>query len=271
MPAKKIVVALLIIVVAVGGFVAGLVLLRQRQELREEAAVPGGQAQAAISPTTGNYDVGDTIQTSVFFNPSNVAVSGVAVRLTYPFSGNSPEVSVSSIEISSALLSTGDWTCPTQNSTQQGGNVIIDIACANTSAAGFSANINTLLAKVNLDVERVPVTNPVVIRFDPALSVVTRKSDNQDVLLIPSSTGSYTIAGAAVTTSPTPTTRITGTVTLTPSPTTRLTATPTSTSSATPTLTKGGEQLPEAGVSYPTFFGIGLGVLVIIGALLLVL
>ena len=113
MPAKKVVVALLIILVAIGGFVAGLVLLRERQSLVEEAAVPTGTAEVSISPETGNFNVGDTINTSVYFNPANNTISGVAVRLTYPFSGATPEISVSSIQVNPSLLSSGDWTCPT--------------------------------------------------------------------------------------------------------------------------------------------------------------
>src|SRR3972149_3721645 len=137
MPAKKIVVALLIILVAVGGFVAGLVLLREKQTLTEEAAVPGGQAEVSITPETGDFNVGDTIRTSVFFNPANVPISGVAVRITYPFNGATPELSVTTIEVNPSLLSSGDWTCPTQNSKFEGTNVVVDIACGNTSSAGF--------------------------------------------------------------------------------------------------------------------------------------
>src|SRR3990167_7431167 len=154
MPAKKVIVALLIIVVAIGGFVAGLVLLRERQNLVEEAAVPTGQAKVSITPETGSFAVGDTVQTNVSFNPANIPISGVAVRLLYPFSGATPEVSVQSIQVNQTLLSSGDWTCPTQTSNIEGSNVIVDIACANTSAAGFAANTNTLLATVVLKVER---------------------------------------------------------------------------------------------------------------------
>ena len=272
MSAKRIVVALLIIVVAVGGFVAGLMLLRERQDIREEAAVPGGQAEVSLTPESGSYDVGDTISTSVYFNPANIAVSGVAVRLTYPFSGASPEVTVSDITVNSSLLSSGDWTCPTQNSTQQGGNVVVDVACANTSAAGFTTNTNTLLANISFKVNSAPPVSPLIVRFDPALSVITRKTDNQDVLLIPASTGSFTIAGAQVVETPTTAPGVTGVVeTETPTPTTKLTATPTTRLTATPTTAtaKGGEELPDAGVSYPTIFGVGLGVLMIIFAIVL--
>ena len=274
MQAKKILVATLIIVVAVGGFVAGLFLLRQNQDIREEASTPTGTATASISPETGNYNLGDTINTTVSFNPKNVVINGVAVRLTYPFSGSTPEVTVTSIEVNSSLLSSGDWTCPTQDSSLSGEAVIIDIACANTSANGFTSNADTLLARVNLKVERAPQASPYVIRFDNARSVITRKSDNQDVLLIPATSGTYTVGGSTqVTNSPTPSTKVSGTVT----PTQKLTGTPTVkptgsvTAMPTPTTVGKGGTLPDAGVSLPTIFGVSLGVLLIAAAVLLAL
>ena len=271
MTPRKIFVTVLIVLVAVGGFVAGLFLLRDRQEVREEAAVPGGQAKVSLKPESGSFNVGDSVNLEVYFNPANIPISGVAVRLTYPFSGDNPEVSVSSIQVSQTLLTSGDWTCPTQESTQSGNNVVINIACANTSAPGFTSNSDTLLANVSLQVNRAPSVSPFVVRFDQVESIITRKTDNTDILLIPTSTGSYSIAGAGTQLSPTPTTKVTVTTTVTP--TTRLTTTPTRVPTATTTATpKGGtEELPDAGVGYPTMFGLGLGVLVIVGAILLVL
>jgi len=274
MPAKRIVVALLIILVAVGGFVAGLALLRQRQDLNEQAAVPGGQAEVSISPSTGDFSIGDTVETTVSFNPANISISGIAVRLTYPVSGATPEISVDSISVNTALTSTGDWTCPTQTFSQQGSNMIVDIACANNSASGFTANTDTVLARLKLKVNAAPVTQPFIIRFDPALSVITRKSDNQDILLIPTSTGSFTVGGAVqsptptLKVSPTVTPKVTSAVTTTVTPTVTPTKALTGTTSVTVTPTAV-TTLPETGVSYPTVFGLGLGILVMVGALLL--
>lgn len=270
MQAKKVLVAGLIILVAIGGFVAGLFLLKQNQEIREEASTPTGTATAAISPDSGNFDVGDTISTSVYFNPKNIVINGVAVRLTYPFSGSTPEVTVTSIEVNSTLLSSGDWTCPTQDSTLSGQTVVIDVACANTSASGFTANNDTLLANIDLKVERAPEASPFVIRFNNERSVITRKSDNNDILLTPTSTGSYTVGEILTTSTPTPTSRITGTVTPTPRLSASPTATPRPSGTVTPTPTTGGT-LPDAGVSLPTVFGISLGILVIAAAVLLAL
>jgi len=260
MPFKRIFASLVVLVVAISGFVAGLMLLQERQNLNEQAAVPGGQATVTVSPATGTYELGDTIKASVYFQTANIPVSGVAVRMTYPYTGVSPEVSVSSISVNSTFLSSGSWTCPTQNSSLQGGNVVIDIACGNQSALGFATNTNTLLGTVDLKIERAPSDSPFVIRFDPTQSIITRKSNNQDILLIPTSVGSYTISGAQQTTptptiveedeaSPTPTKKTTGTVTTTP--------------------TKA--QIADAGFSTPTLFGLLAGIILIAGALLLAL
>lgn len=268
---KKIIISLLVILVSGGGIIAGLVLVRQKQELREKAAVPGGQAEVSLFPTTGSFDVGDTFPVSVYFNTANIAISGVSVRLTYSYFGATPEFVASNIEINSVLLSSGDWTCPTRNVTAEAGKANIDIACANISAAGFSTSSDTLLATFDFAVERTPAVDPVVVRFDPSMSVITQKSDGQDILLIPTSTGEYSVAGVTATATPIPTGAvISATPTVTPTGTTTPTATPTLTTTATPTAT-GAAQLPDAGVSYPTVVGIGLGILVIVGAFILAL
>jgi hypothetical protein len=272
MSVRKIVVALVIILVATGGFIAGLYLLQQRQDIREEAAVPGGDATVSIEPSSGTYNVGELIQANVSFNTANIAISGVAVRLSYAFSGATPEVRVSSIDINPAITSSSDWTCPTKSSSEQAGEVIIDVACANISASGFTSNGDMLLATITLSVDRAPALGSVTLRFDPQDSIITRKTTGEDILLIPSSTGSYTISGGA-TNSPSPTSQVTTTitptttVTKTPTPTRTTTVTPTSTTSATPTTA----QLPDAGVSYPTILGVGAGIMVILAGILLAL
>lgn len=278
MPAKKIVVALLIILVAIGGFVAGLVLLRQRQDIEDEAAVEGGQATVSISPQTGTYEVGDTIAVSVHFNPSNIAISSVGVRMTYPFTGQTPEVTVSSVDINTSILSSADWTCPTPDDSRlDGTNIIMDIACANIGSGGFTTNTDMLLATVNLYVERPLSTNinPLTVRFDAGESKITRWRDNQDILLIPQSTGSYTVSSTDVPPPSTPTpTGIGDPGDLTATPTKVVTSTPTTTTvvtttgSPTPTTV---ETLPDAGVSYPTLMGIGAGIFILLAALVLAL
>lgn len=279
MPAnlKKILLSLLVVVFAIVGIVIGVKLVRESQELREEAAVPEGQAEVSLFPATGTFEVGDSFPVSVYFNSSGVPISGVSVRLTYPYSGATPEFIASGIEINSSLLTSGDWTCPTRNVTAEGGTVNIDIACGNLSYTGFTTTTNTLLATFTFLVQRTPTVDPVIVRFDPDpnISSVTRKIDNRDILNIPTSTGEYSVLGVVPITSPTATPTTTPITTPSPTPTATLTptltVTPTATATPTLTATPTRAALPDAGVSYPTILGIGLGVLVILGAFILAL
>lgn len=271
MSIKKILAALLIIVVAVGGFVTGLYLLRDKQDISEQAAVPDGDATVKFKPETGNYKIGDTIAAGVYFNTAGIPISGIAVKMTYPFTATVPEVVVSSITVNSNLLSTGQWTCPVQNHEVEGKTVVITIACAlQASSTGYTTNVDTLLANVSLKVNSAPSVSPLVVRFDSVESVITRRSDNQDILLIPSSEGTYYIEGVATpTTTATATSKLTSTVSPTKAATTTGTITPTKKLTGTITPTKA--TLPDAGIGMPTIFGVGLGTLVVTAALLLAL
>lgn len=280
MPAdkKKIAVAIFLVLVLVGGFIAGLILVRQRQDIREEAAVPGGEATVRLSPETGSFEVGDSFPVSVSFNTNGIPVSGISVRLRYPYSGTTPELTVSGLTLNSSLLSSGDWSCPTRDVSEENGNVIIDVGCANTSAAGYSTASDVQLFRFNLTVGRTPSVNPVPLTFDNNQTVITSESTGEDIALIPSSSGSYTIGGT--TTQPTATPTPTGTTTqTTPTPTTAVTSTPTPTSTATPTPTstssaqtsKGGTELPDAGVSLPAIVAISAGALMMLAAFALAL
>lgn len=275
MPKKKVILTGLVTLLGVGGLITGAVLIRERQNLERSAAVPGGRAEVRILPAGGNFEVGETIPVSVYFNTDGVAVNGVSVRITYPYTSGTPEIVTSDLEINPTLLSSGNWSCPTKTIQEDFNVVNIDISCADISASGFSTSTDTLLATFNLDVNSAPSANPFVVKFDTSKSVITQKSDGQDILGIPDSTGSYTVGGAPVATSTpaastaTPTVSTTPSVTssLTPSPTSVfMTSTPTGTSVSTSSAT-----LPDAGVSLPTMLGLGIGIIALFGAFALAL
>ena len=270
MPAKKAILTGFVTVLGVGGLITGAYLVRQRQNLERSAAVPGGRAEVRILPTGGSFDIGQTIPVSVYFNTDGVPVNGIIVRLTYPYSASTPEVTASNIAINPTLLGTGNWSCPTQTVDENFGNVIIDISCADISASGYSTTTDTLLATFSLTVNQKPTASPFTVRFDPSNSSITQKSNGQDILGIPDSTGSYAIGGAVIvpTTSVSPTAVITSAITTT----TTLSPSPTSVfSTTTPTPTKkvatSSPNLPDAGTSLPTIVGLGLGLLAIFGSL----
>jgi hypothetical protein len=275
MTPKKIIISIVLILVLVGGFVAGLYLIRQRQDLEEEAAVPGGDAEVSILPTSGTFDPGDSFPVSIYLNTANIAINGVSVRLFYPYSGSTPEIRASNIEVNPTLLSSGDWQCTTKDISEVEGNVNIDIGCSIIAADGFKTNSDTLLATMDLTVERSPQINPVEIKFDSSKSKVTQLSNGEDILLIPQGTATYTISGGTVAPSATPTIEAAPTstpepgITSTPTPTATATATPTGAPTVTTTPTP--TALMNSGISYPTLAGLGFAFLVIIGSLALAL
>lgn len=221
----------LFLLLAVIGLSLTVFLAQKRQETRKKAAVPEGQATVFLSPSSGTYPVGQPFSTSIAFNTAAIPISGIALRLTYSYSGATPELTASDLQISPSLLATGDWSCPVKTITPEGGTVKIDVACVNINIQGFSTSTETALASFNLRAGQIPATNPTIIRFDPSQSIITRKSDGQDILLLPSSTGSYTIAPAGATATPTPG------PTATPTPFPTATPTPIATSTPVPTPT----------------------------------
>ena len=288
MSKKSIAASIFAIIVLAVGVYAGVILVKQQQDLREKAAVPGGQARVSLFPTSGSFKVGDSLPVSVYFNTSGVSISSIKMRLVYPFSGTSPEIVASGIEINQVIEKSGDWNCPTKSVTTEGQNIAIDIACANIGATVYSTKSDTLLATFKLSVDRIPQTNPFSLRFDPSQSIITQKSNGQDILNIPDpSTGMATFTvnndqGSPAPTQPVATIKPTATPsptkTPTPTPTVKPSLTPTGTVTVIPTSTlrptatpTASVQLPNAGYSAPTYIGIGLGLLLIVTAILLAL
>lgn len=240
MPANKTktILGVLILFLLTAAIVSGVTLVKQRQELREKAAVPTGKATVILSPKTATHPVGESFSVQVKFNTSNIAIAAIAIRLTYSFSGRAPilQIENNQILIGDEIVSSPDWTCPIRTVTPQAGIVNVDIGCVNTNIAGFSTTADTLLASFNLVASKIPSPNPVLFQFDPTKTVITRKSDYQDILATPTSTGTYTIIiPPSPTPKPTPTPTPKPTATPTPKPT--ATPTPSPTPTPTPTLT----------------------------------
>ncbi len=230
---KKIIISVVAVIFVIAAIAATVFLVRQRQDIRKQASVPGGQATVSVSPATETHPVGESFPVTIKFNSAGIFVATIATRLQYS-NTTASQVAASNIQISDALL-TGDWMCPVKTVTTEGDMVNIDIACANTSPTGFSSSADTDLATFNLVANQTPATNPVVLSFDPTQSKIKTKADGQDILLIPTSTGSYTISGGA---SPSPTpTPPGGSPTPTPTPGVDSSPTPTPTPSGSPAVT----------------------------------
>jgi Cu/Ag efflux protein CusF len=230
---KKYLPAILIIILLSLGIIAGLILVQRNQQLNQKASSPTGSATVSISPATSSFQRNTPNTVSVYFNTANISTSGVTVRLNYANLG----INVSGIQINPALLASGDWTCPIKTITPNGSTSQIDIACINTSTGGYSNSSDTLLATFTLTASQVPSQNPVIMSFDTQESKITQKSDAQDILLTPASTGSFTITDT-IAQSPTATPIvIVASPTATPTTAPGATATPLATATASPIAT----------------------------------
>lgn len=259
---RKVLVAILLILVVLLGVVAGVFILRRQQDIREEAAVPEGDAEVVISPSTANLTPGETTSVSVLFDPAGIAINGVAVRLSYTYSESVAPVNVTNIM--PALEEQGDWTCPVQDFVAEAGSGVIEVACFNSSESGFSASGETLFATFDLVASAQPEINPFTLSFDPNESKITSYASGEDILLIPTSTGSYRVSSAGSSQFPStdPSASPAATATASASPT----ASPTTTSSPTASPVS---ELPDAGIGGPAILGIAVGGFMLLGAFFL--
>jgi hypothetical protein len=235
--------------------------------------------------------VGETFTVDIVFSTGGRAISGVVVSLNYPYTGTEPPLSVSDIQLnaSEGFTDSSQWSFPVKQYSASGGVAQIKLAGANITTEGFSSDASVTLATLTFSAD---LDGSIAASFDAVQSKITDKLTAEDILLIPTSVGTYEVAQDATAT-PTPT-GPTGTSTLTPTgsptPTSTLTSTPTPTTgggqgggdaTSTPTPTTGGgdatstptptEQLVDAGVELPTVVMIMFGLLMIVGGWLLLL
>jgi len=284
---KLIIIATISVFVLIAGVVAGLFLLGQRQLIEQEASVPTGVARVTINPETKSVNVGETFTSNILFDTANTAIAAITIQLEYTFEGSSPPITVEDIQINSTLPVDELWDFPVKSARIEGNKVIVRIAGFSNSVSGYTTTGQENLATVTFKGQSAGTITAV---FNPTESKMTKKSDGSDTLLTPSSQGRYTVGGGAATTppssstptptgagsTPTPTSTSAGT-TATPTPTSTsagTTATPTPTS--TPSTGTGGSTatpvpIPETGVSTPLIFGMGIGTLLLVGAMLLAL
>lgn len=172
-------------------------ILQQNQNPQSRAAVSGGTATVSMSPATATVNVGDTLPVKLYFNTNGEAVQIVTMRVTYSYSGSSPEVSASALAIDSDFLvnGNGDWTCSVQSIDSTAPDVNVDVSCANTNIAGFTSTSDVQIASFDLKATAVPSSNPLTVKFDPSNSRIRKKSDNSDILLTPTSQLALTVSG----------------------------------------------------------------------------
>ncbi len=241
----KIVLAIVAVVVLIGGLAVGIYLSGQEQDISSEAAPA---TTLKISPSTQTKFPGQTVTFTVVMNTGDNLATGVDVNLRYD-----PLV----VEVETVIKGSGisAFDQITRDST--------DAIDGTISYSAFTSNALAAVSGTSLEVLR--VTGRVVDEarsgnYDIIFSGTTTVSgveDGEDVL-IGSTKGTLSVLAAAGEGD-------------TPTPTASASATPVATSSATPTASASAtpEVLIDAGVSFPSILSAGLGILTIVGSLLL--
>ena len=284
---KKYIITGVVLFVLIAGLIAGLILVGSRQLFRQEAAVEGGVATVSITPTQSTIAAGETISANVYFNTTGHEVSAMTVQLEYSFTGTSPPITVSdNIQIDPALVAE-DWNFPIKTVTTVGNKKVIKIGGYNQF--GYTSAGDTKLATLTFTGVS---PGKIIVSFNPTESKTQDVANDTDILLIPSSTGTYIVSGVVeASPSSAPTAAPDGSPESSPTPAPGTSPTPgnDATPTATPTPASGGTDdsgsggttttttgttatappLPDSGVSLPTILGISAGLLLIIPLVIL--
>jgi len=255
---KTIIVSLVVLIVLCAGIVAGLLLVRQPQDIREDAAVATGTAKLYLTPETKTISKGETFTATVLFDTAGIAISGLTVKLEYPYTGSEAPISITNVEINPSLILDNNWDFPYKNFAKSGGTEKVEIAGLSASTGGYTTDGQENLATITFKGNRAGTINVV---FNAMESVMAEKASGEDILLIPQSTGNYIVSGEE-TGSPTasPTSTITASASATP---TYSPSIPTSIPTAPP--------VPVTGAGASTLIMTATGLLLVLGAVALAL
>jgi len=206
-----------ILIMSIGVIIA-LVVSSSSVDPRKSASVPGGTVEVSLSPTARTLNPGESTTVTVTLDTKGTPISGIAVRVLYPFSGTVPAMTASN---PNPLISQRDsnWSCQVVSTTVDTNVVKIDLGCLYVAQAGFISSTPIPLESFTLTAGSVGVSTPYTLSFEPASTVVTSKATGEDIAAIPTNTSIITVSATTAAT-PTPT----------PTPTIGVTATPTPTS-----------------------------------------
>lgn len=251
MKRNRVIIAVVVVVVLVVGVIAGILLVRRSQDIRRKAAPA---TTLKVSPATQSKLPGQSVTFTILMDTGGNQVTGVDLALNFD---------PSAMEITSIIKGSGISVFDQVTKDE------IDNNAGTISYSAFTLNATSAVSGVALEALRITgevretaTAGTYQLVFFPTSTVSA--VDGQNVLLT-DTPGSLSVLAIAA--SPTPS--ASPDPDASPSPTATASATPTATASATPTATP--DTLPDAGVSWPTLFGIGVGTLLLIGSLILAL
>lgn len=270
---KKIIAGIVVLVLLITGLVGGVFLVRQRQELRKEAAPA---TSLSLTPAQTTAQIGETLSLSIAIDTAENKVTAADLRITYdskkltltefkpgtflPVTLNEPKID------NNQGLATAVFGAQPAN-TPQGkgslGTLVFQAKASGSVSVAFSAE--TEVSGMDEETNVLIARNPASITVQATGTVPPPGQQQVGVGSTPAPTASpkagAQAAGTTQTASPTPSPKATGSPKATPTSTAKATASP------KPTTTPG--ELPKAGFSLPTVGLLGVGVLILLLGVLL--
>ena len=131
-----------------------------------------------------DHTVGELFSVAISINTGGRAISSVTWRISYPYSGTTPELNVvdpigtQATQIVPLTPFTGatDWTFSVNSVSRANGQVTIDFAAVNTSTAGYTSNVDVPMARIYFKANRLPAVNPTQLTFDPLQTKMLSKT-----------------------------------------------------------------------------------------------
>lgn len=190
------------------GLVLALVAMQSQTILFNNASTDDGVAEISLSPSSSNIDQGETFTVDVMIDTQGKVISGVSVLVNY-VSGDGHPLKIVEVK-KSPNLEGEEWIFPVLKPGRDGSAEPdeLQIAALYVSPNGYAATAPFSLATITFEGQS---EGDVKLNFDVTETKITEKSTAQDVLLTPTTQGSYSVGSGG--TNPTPTTGPTATPT----------------------------------------------------------
>lgn len=257
----KIILVILGVLVLIGGLIAGLILVKNNQDISEKAAPA---TTMYITPASQSQAPGSSFTFSVKVDTSSNTITGIDVRINF----DPKAIQITSLQKGTGVFNLDQTIVNTFDNTA--GSITYAIFTLDSSKAISGSSIEIL--KVNATVKTSASAGNYNLSFNPA-TAASATQEGQNVL-VSKTPGVLTVtkSESAANATATPTSGTTPTPTPTSAPGASPTATPTpgatsATSTARPTASPA--PIPVSGTSWPSIAAGVLGILIIIGALVL--
>lgn len=181
-------------------------LVQERQELRKEAAVPGGTAILSLSGSN-SADIDQVLPITINFQtpttPGDKGITGIKVTLFYNFTTQDP-LKLSESNIDTTLPSPWSYVRKTITTAGTTTTILIEAIYLQAGETGYLGAVTTAqpFATLNFTVSSLATVN---LEFDSTKSEIRSKDQNLDILGLDSAGKSLSLGGGITTPTPTPT------------------------------------------------------------------